>query len=191
MESTRARVGREGRSLVLTRWNLVPLSLLAAFSLFTSPAAAVVFDWVTVGDPGNAPDGGGLGQVNDTYRIAVTEVTNTQYAEFLNAVDPTGADPLSLYNSSMTSDATNGGIGLDITDPVDGFRYFAKPTHTIKPVNYVSFYDALRFANWLHNGQGAGDTETGAYTITLGGITANSITRNAGATTFLTGEDEW
>ena len=35
-------------------------------------------------------------------------------------------------------------------------------------MNYVSFYDALRFANWLNNGQGSGDTETGAYTL-LGG----------------------
>ena len=32
-----------------------------------------------------------------------------------------------------------------------------------RPVNYVSFGDAARFANWLHNGQGNGDTESGAY----------------------------
>jgi formylglycine-generating enzyme required for sulfatase activity len=59
------------------------------------------------------------------------------------------------------------------------------------PVNWVSFYDALRFANWLHNGQGGGDTGTGAYTITADGITNNSITRNAGVTIFLTSEEEW
>jgi formylglycine-generating enzyme required for sulfatase activity len=61
-------------------------------------------------------------------------------------------------------------------------------------VNYVSWYDAIRFANWLHNGQGSGDTETGAYTL-LGGtptpINGVSITRNSGATWFLTSEDEW
>ena len=28
-----------------------------------------------------------------------------------------------------------------------------------KPVNYVSFWDAARFANWLTNGQGSGGTE--------------------------------
>lgn len=28
-----------------------------------------------------------------------------------------------------------------------------------KPVNWVSFWDALRFTNWLHNGQGDRDTE--------------------------------
>jgi hypothetical protein len=29
----------------------------------------------------------------------------------------------------------------------------------------VNWYDAIRFANWLLNGQGDGDTETGAYTF--------------------------
>jgi hypothetical protein len=48
------------------------------------------------------------------------------------------------------------------------------------PVNYVSFYDALRFANWLHNGQPTGaqgnaTTEGGAYTIMPDGIAANSF----------------
>jgi formylglycine-generating enzyme required for sulfatase activity len=158
--------------------------------LFAFPAYAVDIDWIVVGDPGNAADTTGFGQVNYTYSISKTEVTNTQYAEFLNAVDPTGANALGLYNPDMTSDAINGGIGFDGSDPV-GSRYFPKATHTIKPVTYVSFYDALRFANWLHNGQGSGDTETGAYTITAQGIADNSITRNAGATIFLTSEDEW
>jgi len=56
-------------------------------------------------------------------------------------------------------------------------------------VNFVSFYDSLRFANWLSNGQGSGDTETGAYTITAIGVANNSITRNAGANVFLTSEE--
>ena len=34
------------------------------------------------------------------------------------------------------------------------------------PVNYVSFYDALRFANWLHNGQGSGDNLANAFSNT-------------------------
>jgi formylglycine-generating enzyme required for sulfatase activity len=55
-------------------------------------------------------------------------------------------------------------------------------------VNYVSWYDAARFANWLHNGQGSGSTETGAYT--LSGNTG-IITKNVGATVYLPSEDEW
>jgi hypothetical protein len=58
----------------------------------------------------------------------------------------------------------------------------------------VNWYDSLRFANWLHNGQGAGDTETGAYTL-FGGMAIPSngatITRNLGATWFLPSTNEW
>ena len=56
------------------------------------PVAAVTIDWVTVGDPGNACDvqsQGCFGAVADVYRISATEVTNAQYAEFLNAVAAT------------------------------------------------------------------------------------------------------
>ena len=54
------------------------------------------------------------------------------------------------------------------------------------PVNLVSLYDAMRFVNWLENGQPDGPqdattTEDGAYTITPAGIAANSIVRNPGA----------
>ncbi len=50
------------------------------------------------------------------------------------------------------------------------------------PVNFVDFYDSLRFANWLHNGQPTGaqnntTTEGGSYTITAAGIATNSIAR--------------
>jgi len=56
----------------------------------------------------------------------------------------------------------------------------------------VDFWDALRFANWLHNGQGEGDTETGAYTLNgYSGSGGLEIQRNAGAKWFLTSEDEW
>ena len=39
--------------------------------------------------------------------------------------------------------------------------------------------------------QNSSTTEDGAYTITASGISSNSITRNAGATIFLTSENEW
>ena len=47
--------------------------------------------------------------------------------------------------------------------------------------------DTLRFSNWLHNGQGAGDTEDGAYDMSLG----SSVVRKAGAQVWLPSEDEW
>jgi hypothetical protein len=46
----------------------------------------------------------------------------------------------------------------------------------------------------MNNGQGAGDTETGAYTLLGGAATPSNgttVTRNAGATIVLTSEDEW
>ena len=54
-------------------------------------------------------------------------------------------------------------------------------------MNYVSFFDAMRFTNWLHNGQGSGDTESGAYTIGSG----LDEVRSASAKYWIPSEDEW
>ena len=163
---------------------------LVAASLFLAPAAsAVSIDWVTVGAPGNAADTTGFGSVAETYRISKTEVTNAQYAEFLNA--KAASDSLGLYNTNM--DANSRG-GITRSGSAGSYTYSAKAGRENKPVNFVSFFDSLRFSNWLGNGQGGGDTETGAYTL-LGGTATPSnrftVTRNAGANIFLTSEDEW
>ncbi len=169
-------------------------SVLLALLLLIDPnaASAVAIDWVTVGNPGNACDVQGalgcFGAVGHVYQISKYEVTNAQYAEFLNA--KAAADPLGLYNTGMGS----GFGGITRSGTSGSFTYSAIGGRENKPVNYVSFFDSLRFANWLHNGQGSGDTETGAYTL-LGGTAAPSngltVTRNAGANIFLTSEDEW
>jgi hypothetical protein len=52
----------------------------------------------------------------------------------------------------------------------------------------------MRFSNGLHDGQGGGDTETGAYTLVGGTATPSNgltVTRNGNASTFLPTEDEW
>jgi formylglycine-generating enzyme required for sulfatase activity len=157
-----------------------------------NPAHAVVIDLVPVGDAGNANDdstGNLYGGVSDAYQVGQYEVTNAQYVEFLNA--KAASDPLALYNTNMGSDA-RGGITRSGVD--GGYTYAAKADMGNKPVNYVSWYDAIRFANWMNNGQGAASTETGAYTL-LGGTATptngDTITRNVGATWFLTSENEW
>jgi formylglycine-generating enzyme required for sulfatase activity len=168
------------------------LFVLAAL-LFALPGYAATIDWVAVGDPGNACDvqsQGCFGAVDYVYRISKYEVTNAQYAEFLNAVADT--DTYELYSTFMGS----GWGGINRSGSPGRYTYAANAGREDMPVNYVSFYDSLRFANWLHNGQptGAQDsstTEDGAYTITSQGMASNSITRNAGATIFLTSEDEW
>ncbi len=151
--------------------------------------------WSYVGNPGNPNDSiTSFGTVGYAYNIGTYDVTNNQYAAFLNAKLPDGEtnDPLSLYNSSMT-DATFGGITYNPSAP-SGSKYFVSLDDGDHPVNYVTYYDAIRFANWLNNGQGNGNTETGAYTL-LGGTptpsNAGSITRNEGATVFLPDENEW
>ena len=170
------------------RWKRV--LLVATLAAFAPPAQAQVdIEWRKVADLDNACDPqteGCLGTVSEYYSIAKHEVSRAQYSEFLNSVAAT--DPNGLFNVSM-SIARSGSSG--------SYTYATSPSvQQFYPVNRVSFYDALRFANWLHNGQptGAQDnttTEDGAYSITPAGIAANSITRNPGARFFLPNEDEW
>jgi hypothetical protein len=155
-----------------------------------APPAAVTFDWVTVGDAGNACDPLGswrcFGAVGYTYRVAKHEVTNAQYAAFLNA--KAASDPLTLYNSEMANWS-----GITRSGSPGSYTYGVVPGRENIPVVSVSFFDALRFANWLHNGQGSGDTETGAYTL-LGGMPTPSnplVQRNAGARFFVPTGEEW
>ncbi len=177
-------------------------STLAALAAATS-ASAVAVEWANVNAPGNACDvqpQGCFGSVAAGFRIAVHEVSNAQYAEFLDAVAstaalPDGADPNDLYSEEMGSSA-HGGITRTGDGLVTNYVYSVKPGFAAKPVNFVAFWDAARFANWLHNGQPTGaqtaaTTEDGAYTITTAGVNNNTIVRNAGAQIFLPSEDEW
>ena len=49
-----------------------------------------------------------FGSVANIYRISKYEVTNDQYTEFLNAVDPMGTNPNSVYFFRMGSDPRGG-----------------------------------------------------------------------------------
>ena len=52
--------------------------------------------------------------------------------------------------------------GITRSGVLGSYSYSAIASRENMPVNWVTFYSALRYANWLNNGQGAGDTETGA-----------------------------
>ncbi len=176
---------------------LVCLALIAAHSFASTASANVTIDWVTVADPGNACEvqsQGCFGAVAEIYRISKYEVTNAQYAEFLNVVAV--ADPNGLYNTGTANPSPGFHGGITRSGSSGSFAYSTIAGRENMPVNYVSFWDAVRFANWLHNGQptGAQDnttTEDGAYTLTPSGMANNTITRNAGATVFVPSEDEW
>ncbi len=169
----------------MLRIHTFPLALCALVLAAPLTASAVTIATVPVGNPLNSNDTFGFGAVAYEYRIAKYEVTNGQYVEFLNFKDQTGANSLALYNSAMTSDA-RGGINFTAGN-TNGSKYSAKVGRDNNPVVFVSFYDSLRFANWLNNGQGTGDTETGAYTLSSG----SAVARNAGAAWFLPSENEW
>lgn len=134
-------------------------TFLLAVLFYAYPAhAEVTIDWVTVGDPGNGCEtqsAGCFGGVADAYRIDKHEVSNAEYTEFLNAVAAT--DPNGLYNTSMGTLF----VGITQTGSSGSYSYSTLAGRGDMPVNYVSFYDSLRFANWLHNGQ-----PTGAQDIT-------------------------
>jgi formylglycine-generating enzyme len=164
-------------------------------ALDCNTAHAVTVDMVPIGNPGNAPDTRYnsifVGSVGYTYQIGTYEVTAGQYTEFLNAVAK--SDPNGLYNTAMGDPA--GGFGANIvrTGSLASFSYSVAPDWSDRPVNFVSFWDAARFANWLHNGQptgaqGPGTTENGAY-HDVGN--QSLFARNAGAKFFIPTEDEW
>jgi formylglycine-generating enzyme required for sulfatase activity len=177
-----------------SRGGIMRSLLLIAALLLALPAGAVNILYVAVRDTGNAcdlqpPDC--FGAVDHDYAISRYEVTNTQYAEFLNAV-ATSTDTYGLYSPSMD------GHGISYPIVPIGFErlYEVEPGFESKPVVWVSFWDALRFANWLHNGQPQGlqdetTTEDGAYTLTADGVADNTIARNEGAQVFVPSEEEW
>jgi len=101
-------------------------------------------------------------------------------------------DTNALYNTSMGS----GLGGIDRIGSPGSFSYSAIAGRENMPVNYVSFWDSTRFANWLHNGQPTGTqddttTEDGAYTLTPTDIANNTVSRNLSAVIFVASENEW
>ena len=170
------------------------LFLVGACGLASSATASIEIATSYVGDIGNSADsstGSLYGAVNYGYQIGTYEVTNSQYTAFLNAAAKT--DTHGLYSSEMNN-STHGGIQQSGTSGT--FTYSVKSGMGNTPVNFVSFWDAARFTNWLTNGQGSGSTETGVYN--LNGTTAptnSTITRDATAWNAggvaIASEDEW
>lgn len=163
----------------------------------TTGHSQITIPTVTVGDAGNPNDTTGYGGVSYIYNIAVSEVNLIQYTAFLNAVAAT--DPYSLYNADMGTDSNSAGITRDGSS---GSYTYAVKGSGARPVTYVSWFDAARFANWVANGQPTGaqqnsTTENGAYSL-LGAIsgvefTKNAINPNTGTMTtwWIPNENEW
>jgi formylglycine-generating enzyme required for sulfatase activity len=191
-------------------------------TVVTSVRAEVIIETVTVGNPGNdgelSGEGAGgygpdcvCGAVDYTFKIGKYEVTAGQYSAFLNAV--AADDTYGLYNTSMWSDQYGCKI-RQIGEP-GNYTYLVDangdgiedPDWVDRPVNLVSWGDAARFCNWLHNGQPGivapgvyspvpqdeNSTEDGSYY--LNGATSNpallAVLREPDATWVIPSEDEW
>lgn len=158
----------------------------------TPPTPPPVFvEMVKVGNAGNASDSTTTyGAVPYKYSIGKYEVTLAQYAAFLNAVAAT--DTYNLYNGDMATKPSIAGITQNWSS---GSFTYTVTGDGARPVSYVSWFDAARFCNWLHNGQPSGEqdattTERGAYTLdgARGGV---SFERVWAAKYWIPSEDEW
>lgn len=165
--------------------------------------------FVPVGNVRNVADSTtGYGRVTEAYRIGKYEVTIGEYAAFLNAV--AADDPGRLYHDAMAGDRTSAGIvragvpgtfTYTVTGPF-GITPAGATSPANRPITYVDWFDAARFANWMANGQPSGPqsattTENGAYDLTTmaaGTLPArNAVNPNTGAAPafFLPSENQW
>ncbi len=153
--------------------------------------------FVTVGNPGNAADpGSGYGAVDYTYRIGKFEVTAGQYTEFLNAV--AAEDTYGLYNTKMDIAVHSHGCNIQRSGSPGAYSYSVTADREDRPVNWVSWGDTARFANWLTNGKPTGlqdwtTTEDGSYFLNgaTDDVSLTAVLRRAGARYVVPTEDEW
>lgn len=175
----------------------LPLLLIIAGLPLITTAAPVVIDTVPIRDAGNATDTTGFGKVLYDYRIGRFEITIGQYVEFLNAVAAT--DTHGLYSIGMASSAPVAGVSRSGTA---GSYVYAAIGNPDRPITFVSWFDAARFANWMSNGQPAGlqtatTTEDGAYTLVPPfdhvGFTKNALNPNTDRPPvwWIPSEHEW
>jgi len=183
------------------------LSPLALLLLLTSPALAQVgpegIDWVTIGTPGNAPyaldpegngSATGRGGVAYEYRLGRTEITTAQYLEFLNAFSARADAP------TFPLEPVTWGAQRDTSYSGPGRRYRLRdvPDAAMVPVGGISWRNAARMCNWLHNGKSADRSaiESGAYdTSTFGysspGVFTDQAAHSPGARYWIPTLDEW
>ena len=175
-----------GARLINARAVVGVLAFVAA--TLSASAFGVTINYQTIGNAGNAANAvTGRGSVAAAFRMQKNEVTNTQYAEFLNSQGKSNTN--GIYSSLMGSDSANGGISQ--SGSTGNFTYSVKSNMASRPVNYVSWFSAARFVNWLNNGQlTSATTETGAYTL-ANAVSGSTKVRNAGANTYLPNQNEW
>jgi formylglycine-generating enzyme required for sulfatase activity len=184
-------------------FSILMLAALLAVSTSAARAKGLDIETVPVGAPANSADPvTGYGAVAYAFRIARSETTLDQYVAFLNAVAdvPPNEVVANLWSKEMSKEKEDPGpliLRSGAGTPADPYRYTVAPSKKwgpragLRPVPWVSWYDAARFANWMHNGGTKGaNTEDGAYSLTEF-QTRGAVSRNPDARWWIPSEDEW
>lgn len=170
---------------------------IAPVSVYGQPPPDYGYQWSVIGDPGNrntipseVPLDPALrvGAVAYEYRLTRTEVTYSDYVEFVNAYRPyyTGSPFASEFIGWMLS-------------PTDSTyrEYYVNPGAERFPAE-AGWRFAARYANWLHNGKvkeqwafesGAYDAST--FTENPDGSVNDQLTHSPGARFWIPTLDEW
>ncbi len=165
-------------------------------------------EFSTIGSPGNAPFFSqerpdwypvqGRGSVGYTYGLARTEVTTSQWMEFVNTFSTQGG------NYTQFGQPIRWGARLDPTYSGPGWRWQldpARPQAADVPVWGLSWREAAMYCNFLHNDRSPDPAALthGAYDITTFGYVngdffqgfTDQLTRSPGSRFWIPNLDEW
>ena len=153
---------------------LIVFGMAAANSASADNVRGINIDFVPIGNAGNAADTGGTpgcGSVGYNYRIGKYEVTNAQWNAFISAAGAPTGNPLGAYNDNPSNNGDQ------------------------KPTDFVSWYEALQFCNYLTSG----DKSQGVYQFSGNnanpgdflGINRKAAQASYGTIFVLPIEDEW
>lgn len=209
MSSGNGSENKASRGHGTLRRSTKPLYVMIAVSLtgmlngkdgVCNPAKDDSTGFVLIDHPGNPADPStGCGKVDYPFEISRYEITNEEYAEFLNAVARYG-DSKGLY-SELVEQHFFGGIRAEPHG--NQIHYRAKPGYAHLPATFVSWFDAVRYANWLHFGKPnpgysvlgttEGNATVGAYDTSELERLGNSanIKRSANALYWIPNCNEW
>jgi len=147
----------QGRMRLLSKLGAIAGAMIASALMNASSYAGTVtfgsgantfnMEFLTIGNPGNAPDSvKSSGSVGYTFQLGKTEVSRDMIAKY-NASYGNGAS-LAITLADMSSTGDNGGV---------------------RPATGVSWNEAARFVNWLNTSAGG----HAAYKFTSSGVNDN------------------
>lgn len=135
----------------------------------------------------------GRGKVDYDYRIGRTEITTAQWMEFVNTFGP--QDEQYRLDGAIRS-----GFTFDVGYTGPGYRVVLNPflpNAAQQPVVGITWYNAARYCNWLHNGKSSSlsSLDDGAYDTRTWGRNPDNTLRDqphkADAKYWIPTMDEW